>query len=493
MSVPTSPDQWRGRRVVVLGLGITGFAVADTLAELHAAVTVIAGHADPERVDVLSVVGAQTREIADPGATIEALEELEPEVVVVSPGYRPDSPIVQWVVAAGILLLSDIDVAWLLRDLSPRPAEWICITGTDGKTTTTQLTAAMIEASGKRAAVCGNIGIPVLDRIRDPEGFDFLVVELSSFQLHYTNLLSPWSAACLNIADDHIDWHGSKDAYVAAKAKVFHRVKKVCLYNADDPVTERLVEQADVVEGARAVGFTLGAPGISMVGIVDGVLLDRAFIETRAHEAQEITTVEALADRGMGAQHLLADVLAASALARSAGVTIADIQRALAQFHLGAHRIQPVADIAGVLYIDDSKATNSHSANAALEAFDSIVWIVGGLLKGVDITPLVEQNASRLRGAVVIGVDQQPVLDALRRHAPDVPIIAIDPGETGVMDAAVEAAASLAQSGDVVLMAPAAASMDQFRDYADRGQAFVDAVRIRETGGHTDGASSSVL
>ncbi len=481
--VPATIQDWADVRVVVLGLGVTGFSAADTLAHIGARVTVLAAKSDPAKRDVLEVIGVNTRETPADADAIAAIADIEPDVVVISPGYRPDSELVRHIDSAGIPLLGDIDLAWLLRDLSPRKAEWICITGTDGKTTTTQLTAAMIEASGKRAAVCGNIGIPVLDRIRDPEGFDFLVVELSSFQLHYLHRISPWSSACLNIADDHIDWHGSKEAYVAAKAKVFEEVRSVCVYNVDDPVTEALVEGADVVEGARAVGFTLGTSGVSMVGVVEDLLVDRAFIDERWTHGTEIASMDLLARSGLAAPHLIADVLAASALAMSAGASHEEIARALASFTLGAHRIQPVADVDGVLWIDDSKATNSHSAAAALGTFDSIVWIVGGLLKGVDIDPLIIGNAGRLRGAVVIGVDQQPVLDALKRHAPDIPVVAVDPRETrGVMNAAVASAASLARAGDVVLLAPAAASMDQFRDYADRGKAFADAIANRVNG-----------
>lgn len=475
--VPQSERDWQDVRVVVLGLGVTGLSSATVLAELGARVTVLAESAAAERVETLAAIGVDTRLSATDTDALREVREISPDVIVVSPGYRPDSELISTIVTLGIPLLSDIDLAWLLRGLSARPARWLCITGTDGKTTTTQLTAAMITASGSRAAVCGNIGVPVLDRIRDPEGFDYLVVELSSFQLHYTHRISPWSSACLNIADDHIDWHGSKDAYIAAKAKVFNRVESVCLYNADDALTRRLVEEADVLEGARAVGFTLGAPEVSMLGVVDGVLCDRAFIDERWTNAREIVTVSDLEAVGLGAKHLVADVLAAAALALSAGVDVGSIRRALSQFTLGEHRIQSLAEIGGVSWVDDSKATNTHSASASLAAFDRIVWIVGGLLKGVDIAPLVAANVDRLRGVVVIGVDQAPVLDALQRHAPDVPVVAIDPDETGgVMNAAARAASELASAGDVVLLAPAAASMDQFRGYADRGRAFAEAI-----------------
>lgn len=491
-SVPETSDGWRGLRVVVLGLGVTGFSAADALTDVGAEVTVLAGSASAERIDVLGAIGVDTRVTGSDADAIAEIVRIDPDVVVVSPGYRPDSALILALSASDTPVIGDIDLAWCLRDLSPRRSEWICITGTDGKTTTTQLTAAMIAASGRSAAVCGNIGVPVLDRIRDPEGFDYLVVELSSFQLHYTDRIVPFASACLNIADDHIDWHGSKEAYVAAKAKVFERVTSICVYNADDPVTRTLIERADVAEGARAVGFTLGAPGVSMLGVAEGILCDRAFIDARWTHAREIVTVDALAASGLAATHLVADVLAASALAMAAGASDADIRTALAGFTLGAHRIQPVADRGGVLFVDDSKATNSHSANASLGAFDSVVWIVGGLLKGVDIAPLVTEHHARLRGVVVIGVDQTPVLDALARHAPDVPVVQVDAGETGgVMTRAVRGALSLARPGDVILLAPAAASMDQFRDYADRGEAFAAAAAEACGGEQAHGDDSS--
>jgi UDP-N-acetylmuramoylalanine--D-glutamate ligase len=467
---------WAGLKVVVLGAGVTGFAAADTLAELRADVLLVADRVDERTATLLEVIGVPTGSVAD-------AEAFAPELVVVSPGFRPEHPFLVRAEELGIPVWGDIELAWRLRDKVGTPAEWVLVTGTNGKTTTTQLAATMILASGRRVAPCGNIGIPVLDAIRDPAGFDVLVVELSSFQLHWINRnpegqLFPHSSVCLNIADDHLDWHGGAEAYRAAKGKVYDNTRVACVYNKDDDATRMLVEEAEVVEGARAIGFSLGVPGPSDFGIVEGILCDRAFLEDRRNSALELTTVAALAESGLAAPHFVSNVLAAAALARSLGVEPVDIRRALAEFRVDAHRTEQVAESAGVRFIDDSKATNPHAANASLRSFPSVVWIVGGLLKGVEIGPLVQAHAARLTGAVLIGADRTAVAEAFARHAPDLAVFEVTATETEhVMREAVRLAAAVAKPGDVVLLAPAAASMDQFTDYADRGSRFAAAVR----------------
>ncbi|WP_291052078.1 UDP-N-acetylmuramoyl-L-alanine--D-glutamate ligase [Herbiconiux sp.] len=480
---------WSGLRVAVLGLGMTGFSVADTLTELRADVLVIAPDAKQEYADLIPVIGARF-ERTPAGTVPDALLAHDPELVVASPGYHPDDPLLLWAAERGIPVWGDVELAWRLRDkvtdAAGKPADWIAVTGTNGKTTTVQLTASMLLAAGHRVAPCGNIGIPVLDAIRDPEGFDVLVVELSSYQLHSTSSMSPYSSVVLNVAEDHLDWHGSFEAYAAAKARVYARTQVACVYNKADALTMTMVEEAEVIEGARAIGFDLGIPGPSDFGVVDGILCDRAFLEERRDSALEIATVDELAQRGLGAPHTVADVLAAAALARSYGVSVEAVRAALAGFSLDRHRIEHVVTAGGVTWVDDSKATNPHAAEASIKAYPSIVWIVGGLLKGVDIDPLVRASlavdgsgsAGRVRAAVVIGVERHEVLEAIRRHAPALPLFEVDHDETeDVMSAAVALAAAAAQPGDVVLLAPAAASMDQFVDYADRGNRFAEAVR----------------
>jgi UDP-N-acetylmuramoylalanine--D-glutamate ligase len=475
-------DDWSGLRVAVLGLGTTGFAAADTLAELGADVLVVAERADEQRTAMVRVIGVELVQASPLVEPPERLLRFEPQLIIVSPGFHPDHPLLAWASEKSIAVWGDIELAWRLRDKVGNPAEWISVTGTNGKTTTVQLTATMLAAAGLRAAPCGNIGIPVLDAIRDPGGFDVLVVELSSYQLHWINRnpggeISPYASVCLNIADDHIDWHGSREAYRAAKGRVYQNTRVACVYNTEDDATQQLVRDADVVEGARAIGFGRGIPGPSDIGIVDGILVDRAFLDERFTSAIELITLDELRTVRLDAPHIVANILAASALARSFGVAPAIIHDALSQFQLDEHRIQLVADVDGIAWVDDSKATNPHAADASLRAFGSVVWIAGGLLKGVDIDELVGAHAARLRAAVLIGRDRDALRAAFARHAPTLPVFEVDADETDdVMRAAVALAAAVARAGDTVLLAPAAASMDQFTDYAQRGSMFAQAV-----------------
>ncbi|MFC6355844.1 UDP-N-acetylmuramoyl-L-alanine--D-glutamate ligase [Luethyella okanaganae] len=479
-------SDWRGLRVAVLGLGVTGFAVADTLTELGSEVLVVASQAQDERAKLVEVIGARLVQ-TDLTSVPQDLIDFDPGVVVASPGFHPDHPLLVWAAERGVPVWGDIELAWRLRDKVVRPdgtpASWILVTGTNGKTTTVRLTATLIAAAGHRVAPCGNIGIPVLDAIRDPQGWDFLVVELSSYQLHHIRRdgigsLSPLASVCLNLADDHLDWHGTPEAYREAKATVYANTAIACVYNKADAATEAMVRDAEVSEGARAIGFGLGVPGPSDFGIVDGILCDRAFLDDRHRSAIELTTLSELARAGLDAPHVVANILAASALARAVGVEPAVIRDALGAFRLDAHRIETVAVSGGIRWVDDSKATNPHAAMASLRAYPSVVWVVGGLLKGVDIDTLVSGQASRLRGAVIIGVDRSALREAFRRHAPELPVSEVDTDDTGqVMPNAVRLAAEIAQTGDTVLLAPAAASMDQFSDYGERGALFAQAVR----------------
>ena len=498
---------WRGLRVAVLGLSVTGFSVADTLAELGADVLVLSESATEEYERLVPLIGAQLW-IGDLGSVPARLQEFAPEVVIASPGFSPAHPVIAWTRAQSIPLWGDVELAWRVRDKVLRAdgtaAEWVFITGTNGKTTTTQLTATMLVAGGLRAAPCGNIGVPVLDAVRDPGGFDVLVVELSSHQLWYLGLTDPaaqpvpWAATCLNLADDHLVWHGSAEAYREAKALVYRNTRVACVYNKADAATQRMVEDADVIEGARAIGFGLGVPGPSDLGIVEGILADRAFLDDRRHSALELTTVADLAAHGLDAPHIVQNILAAAALSRSLGVEPASIARALDGFRLDAHRIQVVARADGITWVDDSKATNPHAAQSSLRAFPGAIWIVGGDLKGVDLSELVAGVGATARAALVIGADRSHLLEAFARHAPAVQVVEVVPGDTEeVMTRVVELAAGIAQDGDTVLLAPAAASFDQFASYADRGHRFAEAVRqwieqgnAGDTGGSTPDAGA---
>ncbi|MEV8564238.1 UDP-N-acetylmuramoyl-L-alanine--D-glutamate ligase [Streptomyces sp. NPDC051322] len=462
---------WQDKRVTVAGLGVSGLPAARVLHGLGAAVTVV-NEGDDARSR------AQADELEALGVTVRLGEALLPEgteLVVTAPGWRPDKPLFQAAAAAGVPVWGDVELAWQLRDLNGRkPAPWLAVTGTNGKTTTVRMLASMLRAAGLRTAAVGNIGVSLLDAVLGDEPYDVLAVELSSYQLHWAPSLRVHSAAVLNIAPDHLDWHGSMAAYAADKGRVYEGNTVACVYNAADPATEELVRAADVEEGCRAIGFTLGTPGPSQLGVVDGILVDRAFVADRHQQAQELAEVTDIASP---APHNIANALAAAALARGFGVEPAAVRDGLRDFRPDAHRIEHVDEVAGVTFIDDSKATNTHAAEASLAAYDPIVWIAGGLAKGARFDDLVIGAAKRLRGVVLIGAERALIAEALARHAPEVPVVDLDRTDTGAMSAAVREAARLARPGDTVLLAPACASMDMFANYNKRGEAFADAVR----------------
>nr|WP_235778274.1 UDP-N-acetylmuramoyl-L-alanine--D-glutamate ligase [Sinomonas notoginsengisoli] len=478
---------WSGLRVVVAGIGVSGFAAADTLIELGASVVVVDASVTERteaQAETLRIVGAEDV-LLGTGAVerLPTVDGAQPELVVTSPGWRPDQALLAEAARRDIDIWGDVELAWRLRNRrGKKTADWLTITGTNGKTTTVGMAESMLRAAGLKAAAVGNVGKPILDAIREPVEYDVFAVELSSFQLHWENSLSPVASVVLNVAEDHVDWHGSYESYLADKAKVYAKTQKACIFNADQIETERMVEDADVVEGCRAIGFTTGVPAVSMLGVVEGMLVDRAFIDERRSHAAELAS---LGDLGaMAPRHMVANALAAAALVRAYGVEPAAVKAGLQAFLPGDHRIQAVATVGGVAWVNDSKATNPHAASASLAAFEHVVWIAGGLSKGVAYDQLVADHARRLRAVVLIGRDSSELAAALRRHAPNVPVFPVEPGQTGqkrpgdeVMANAVQLAAAHAEPGDVVLMAPAAASMDQFDSYAHRGTAFIDAVR----------------
>jgi UDP-N-acetylmuramoylalanine--D-glutamate ligase len=467
-------SDWSQTSAVVIGLAKTGFSVADTLHELGARVLIVAESASAEILDIVEVLGIKNV-IGTLAEQQVAVDEFAADLFVVSPGVPPNNALVKSAVEMGIPVWGDLDLAWRLRDRFDSKQEWICVTGTNGKTTVVELTEAMLLAAGVKAVACGNIGKPILDCIRDPAEFEVLVVEMSSFQLHYLNYIEPFSAACLNIAKDHLDWHGSFEAYRRSKERIYEGTKVSCIYNLEDQATEQMVQAATVNDGARAIGFGLGTPKPSNVGYVDEFLVDRAFLDQRADSALEIASFEDFQGLGVLTPHLLSNIAAATALARSFGVPPAACREALRNFRVSSHRIELVLEHAGVRYINDSKATNAHAASASLSSFESVVWILGGQLKGVDISELIAKFAKRLRAAVVIGMVRNEILESFQTLAPGVAVFEVQEGDD-VMDRAVELASESAQAGDVVLLAPAAASMDQFASYQDRGTRFADSV-----------------
>jgi UDP-N-acetylmuramoylalanine--D-glutamate ligase len=442
----------------------------------------------PAALAALSAAGTATISPAEAIAGISAFD-----LLVTSPGFAPTASVPAAAATAGLPIWGDVELAWRL-DAAGRygpPRTWLVVTGTNGKTTTTSMLHAMLVAAGRAAVLCGNIGEPVLDVLNRPA--DVLAVELSSFQLFWAPSLRPRAGAVLNVAEDHLDWHGNFAAYAAAKARAL--VGDVAVAGLDDPAAASLL--ADAPAPVR-VGFRLGEPAPGELGVRSGVLVDRAFGDG---SGQELATVESIPVAGPVG---VLDALAAAALARAVDVPAAAIGAALAGFQVGAHRAAPVGEIAGVTYVDDSKATNPHAAEASIRAYPRVVWIAGGLLKGASVADTVARVAQRLAGVVLIGRDRAEVADALSRHAPDVPVISVVTREdagvqeanespvtggtrfvdaTGpglgwsVMAEAVAAAARLARPGDTVLLAPAGASFDQFSGYADRGDAFAAAVR----------------
>ncbi|MET7613891.1 UDP-N-acetylmuramoyl-L-alanine--D-glutamate ligase [Streptomyces seoulensis] len=468
-SVPSGPSEFQGKHVTVAGLGVSGLPAAKALHARGAIVTAVNDGDDArarEQAAELEALGITVR-LGDGGTLPEGTE-----LIVTAPGWQPGKPLFLAAEEAGVPVWGDVELAWRLR--GPDAAPWLAVTGTNGKTTTVQMLASILKAAGLRTAAVGNIGVSLLDAVLGDEQYDVLAVELSSYQLHWAPSLRAWSGAVLNLAPDHLDWHGSMDAYAADKGRIYEGNKVACVYNVADPRTEDLVREADVEEGCRAVGFTLQAPAVSQLGVVDGILVDRAFVADRQKNAQELAEVS---DVDPPAPHNIANALAAAALARSYGVPPQAVRDGLRAFKPDAHRIAHVADIDGVAYVDDSKATNTHAAEASLAAYEPIVWIAGGLAKGAEFGELVANSAKRLRGVVLIGADRALIREALARHAPEVPVVDLDRTDTGAMLQAVTEAKRLAQAGDTVLLAPACASMDMFTNYNQRGDAFAAAVR----------------
>ena len=445
------------KNILVLGAGVTGNSVARFLKSQGAKVTLVDDNAadavKPEAVDVQNF-----------------------DAAVISPGWRQDHPLVVKVLNGSLELLNEIDIAWNLRTVRAPGQKWIAVTGTNGKTTTVEMAAAILKAAGIKATACGNVGDTVIDALDRDDAYEVLVLELSSFQLHWARQAQFQAAAILNIADDHLDWHGSFDAYAAAKFSILDRAE-VAILNADDgPVVTR----ANHFKG-RKVFFSLDTPAPGEIGVVEELLVDRGFVS----DPQEAAMICELVDIVPTVPHNVSNALAAAGLARAIGVPHEAIQKALQAFRPGRHRIETIHEAAGITWVDDSKATNPHATAASLISHLSVVWIAGGLAKGADMDSLIERCAPRIKAAILIGEDRGLIETALIKFAPTVPRILIDSpsdysrgGESNsLMESIVTAASKHAVSGDTVLLAPACASMDQFISYADRGDRFAAAVR----------------
>jgi len=449
--------QFADQRILILGAGVTGSAVAKALKSRGGLVTITDDNSHdavkPENVDLANF-----------------------DAVVISPGWRQDHPLVKKVLASKLQILNEIDLAWQIRtDVSPGQ-KWLALTGTNGKTTTVEMVAKILQTAGLKSVACGNVGDTVIEAVDRKDPFDYLVLELSSFQLHWAKQAQFVSAAVLNIADDHLDWHGTFDAYADAKFSILDRAD-VAVLNADD---QEVVTRANRFKG-RKVFFSLDTPAPGEIGVVEELLVDRAFVS----DPMEAAMICELKDITPTVPHNVSNALAAAALARTVGVSHEHIQKALQEFTPGRHRIETVFESDSVTWVDDSKATNPHAASASLMSHLSVVWIAGGLAKGAEMGSLVERCKGRIKAAILIGADRQLIADALQEHAPEIPRILVDApanytrggDSNSLMEAVVAEAAKLVAPGDAVLMAPACASMDQFISYADRGDRFAAAVR----------------
>jgi UDP-N-acetylmuramoylalanine--D-glutamate ligase len=482
MSSPLE-NEWDGLRVVVAGIGISGFACADALLERGAQV-VIVDESDAgsrrERGIVLEMLGAQVRFGPEHVRALPEVAGERPELLIVSPGWTEAKPVVADALAAGIPVWAEAELAWRLRP-THTPAPWLTITGTRGKATTATMLATMLAANGQRATSTGQAGTSLLESVLHPEPYDVLAVELSAFQLRWSSSLRPLASVCLNVGP----------AERAEFGRIYQNTEVACIYNVADPATEELVREAEVIEGARAIGFSGGVPAVSMLGLVEDVLCDRAFVPQRTTSAAELGTIEDVRTAGAGvlAGHNVLNALAAASLARAYGVTPVAVRDGLRHYYPLPHRLNLLQRTGpadhGVDWVDDSAATDAFAAAAGLASFASVVWIAGGYgAVPVDLDPVVEKYAQRLHGVVLLpGDGTSAIREALSRHAPDVPVFEAGVPETGpmpeiepVMRAAVEQAALLARPGDTVLFSPVLPAPEG-EPFSARGQAFALALK----------------
>lgn len=444
-------------KVLIIGGGVTGTSVAKILEEMGSQISIL---------DEKSSLVADSRFLTGD----EALRE-KWDLAIVSPGWRPDHSLLKSLREIGVQLLSEVDLAWYLKSELRPHQKWLAITGTNGKTTTVEMTAAIIRAGGFLATACGNVGNTVVGAVVGDIDYEYLVLELSSFQLHWSDLPEYHASAILNIADDHSDWHGNFEKYAQAKMRILER-SQLAILNGDDA---NVVEQTSGWTG-RKVFYSLDAPKPGELGVVENLVVDRAFVP----DTDEAEMIAELEDIQPTSRHNVSNTLAASGLALSAGIAYPVIRQTIQSFRPGRHRIELVGTWDGVGWVNDSKATNPHAAMASIMSFPSVIWIAGGLAKGASMHELVRQTAKKLRAVILIGKDRELIAEELVNNAGHVRIIRVDEvaGEdTSLMERVVTEAAKLAQNGDTVLLAPACASMDQFISYADRGDQFCQAVQ----------------
>jgi UDP-N-acetylmuramoylalanine--D-glutamate ligase len=416
-------------RTLILGAGVSGRAAA-RLAERMGHRVVVYDRNPVTDLDFATVSGAW-----DP-LVLDGID-----LVVASPGFAERAAPITDALEAGVEVISEVEFAWREMELPT-----VAVTGTNGKTTVTGLISAMLTASGMRAPALGNIGEPVSDWTTEP--LDVLVLEVSSFQLRFTDRFRCNVAVITNVAEDHLDWHGSVAGYREAKARIVanQRPEDLVVYDALDPGASAIAARS----AAQRVG--VASDGSQPVGVLDDQLV---------WEGLSIPTAELVVDDPA----YQTDISLAGAAALWMGAGREAVISVAASFVPGAHRRQVVAEFDEVRFVDDSKATNPHAALASIAAFGSVVLIAGGLAKGLDVTPLA--TAPGVRAVVAIGESGPVLLTAAgdRGYA------------ASTMEEAVEIARSLAIPGDVVLLAPGCASYDMFDSYGVRGDAFAAAAR----------------
>jgi UDP-N-acetylmuramoylalanine--D-glutamate ligase len=437
-----------GRRVTVVGAARSGIAAAELLADRGATVTL------SEQNDVVT----EAKRLHERGVRLELgghdpTTLAQADLVVLSPGVVPEQPAVQYARDSGVPVIGELELAsrWLKGRI-------IAITGTKGKSTTTTLTARMLEASGLLARAGGNIGRPLSAQVKTSTAETVHVVEVSSFQLETTDTFHPWIAALLNFTADHLDRHPSAEAYAAAKAKVFanQTPDDWRVVSADDAAAIELAASAR--SRPRWFGFSPVDDGVTVVGA--------QIVERTAGVTTPLLAVDAVRVKG---RHILSDVLAAAAVSRLAGASIAGVTGAIESFTGLEHVMEPVADIEGVRFVNDSKATTIDAARNAIESIDAdLAIILGGRLKAGDFADLRPSLTGRARAIVAIGDAAPLVVDRLGDVAPTV--------VARSMAAAVRVAFEAVRTGGTVLLAPACASFDMFADFADRGRRFKEEV-----------------
>jgi UDP-N-acetylmuramoylalanine--D-glutamate ligase len=424
-------------------MGSSGKAVARQLRARGGAVVAVDDAPDDAAVARASAAGLDL--VARPDAATLARLVREATLVVPSPGVPFGHPVFRLAREAGVPVRAEVELAWQWAR-----APIVAVTGTNGKTTVTELIAAMLAASGISAVAAGNIGVPLSEAVNSAS--DVLVAEVSSFQLQWTESFHPAVSVWLNVAEDHLDWHPDFRSYVDAKARLWANqdADDTAVANADDSVVMDAARRAP----AQLVTFALGTAADYVVR--DGVL------------AAPDGTIVAADQLPRSLPHDLANSLAAAAAARAAGATLDGIRSALMNQRTGRHRLELVADAERVRWYDDSKATNPHAALAAVRSFESVVLLAGGRNKGLDLRPLAAA-ADRLRAVVAFGQAAPEVETAFAGITPVKPAAS--------MREAVRLAADLAEPGDAVVLSPACASFDAYSSYADRGDDFAREVR----------------